>query len=158
MITVKHRRADDDEWMNFDPVIPDGEIALVSREHGYDIKIGNGVQRYSELDSIMGKHVTLPYEDYHEITLGHRDTVCMETVYELSVTLDIASHPDYTAMISFDSPEEPTQFILESSMWIRFSGSDTSEGAFIPRENAHYTLLFWRDTGINCHVRGVYDY
>lgn len=158
MITVKHRRADDDEWMHFDPVIPDGEIALVSRENGYDIKIGNGVQRYSELDSIMGKHVLSTDDEYPSITLGHRDTVCLGGVYELFVYLDAESHIDYTAMVSFYSPEEATQFILESETWIRFSGSDTSEGVFIPRENAHYTLLFWRDTFINCHVRGVYDY
>ena len=157
MITVKHRRADDEEWMNFDPVIPDGEIALVSRENGYDIKIGDGVKRYSELDPLMGKHLSFPYEEYPEITLGHRDTVCFDTVYELSVALDAVSHPDYTAMLSFYSPEIPTQFTLQSGTWIRFSGSDITDGVFIPREDTHYTLLFWRDTGMNCHVRGVYE-
>ena len=155
MITVKHRRASDEEWMDIDPVIPDGELALISGKNGYDIKIGDGVRRYSELPPLIGKSYTIEDEEC-EVTLAHRDDVRLPGVYYLSISLDTGGHDDYTAMLTFDTLDEDPVMTIYNYNSIKFTGTDVEDGIFIPRAYMHYTLIFWRDYVTNCHVRGVY--
>ena len=154
MITVKHRRADEETWLLHDPVVPDGELALVSSECGYDIKVGDGVRSFSDLPSLMGRH-TLDYEDYPSITLKHRDHVSCVGIYSAYITLDANDQPDYTAMLTLRTMEQVPEISFTPSR-IVFSGCDVADGVFFPQEYKKYTLIFWRDDEINCHVRGVY--
>ena len=155
MITVKHRRADDDTWREYDPVIPDGELALISGDCGYDIKIGDGVRSYSELPSLMGKR-TVDYDsEYPSVTLHHRDHACFTGIYSISVKLDDTDQPDFTAMLTFWTMDMTPMASFTPSNII-FTGCDVSDGVFTPVEWKKYTLIFWRDAEINCHVRGVY--
>lgn len=154
MITVKHRRADEETWLLYDPVIPDGELALVSGDCGYDIKVGDGVRSFSALPPLMGKH-EMNNEDYPSVTLRHRDHVSCVGIYSAFVSLDTEDQPDYTAMLTLRTMEEIPEISFTPSD-IVFSGCDVSDGVFWPQGCKKYTLLFWRDDEINCHVRGVY--
>ena len=133
MVTVKHRRADEDTWLEHDPIIPDGELALVSSECGYDIKIGNGVNSFSELPPLMGKHMIDDMDDYPSITLHHRDHISYSGIYCASVTLDFADHPDYTAVLMLRTMESLPE-IRFTPAHICFSGCDFTDGVFVPRE------------------------
>ena len=155
MITVKHRRASDTEWSEIDPVIPDGEIALISGNHGYDIKIGDGVKKYSELTSLMGKKCLCEDEEC-EVTLSHRDNVHLPGVYYLGISLDTDGRDDYVSMLTFDTLDEAPMLTIYDYESMLFSGADVTDGIFVPKTEMHYTLLFWRDYRTNCHVRGVY--
>ena len=155
MITVKHRRASEDEWAESDPIIPDGELALIRGEHGYDVKIGDGVKHYSELSPLMGKSYMIEDEEC-EVTLAHRDNARLPGVYYLTVSLDTGGHDDYVSMLTFDTLDENPVLTIYDYDSIIFSGTDVEEGIFIPQAYTHYTLLFWRDYVTNCHVRGVY--
>lgn len=156
MITVKHRRATEDEWLESDPVIPDGELALVSRSGGYDVKIGDGVKKYSELSSLMGKREENLMDAYAEATLRHRDHACFAMLEGLNVTLLSDGHPDYVAMLSFTTDEYVDEFVINCDENITFSGASIVDGVFMPDMLTKYTMIFWRDAGMNCHVRGVY--
>lgn len=154
MITVKHRRASEEGWLEHDPVIPDGELALISSDCGYDIKIGDGVSSFSELPAMMGKRITND-EDYPYLSLKHRDHVICSGIYAAIVALEQEDRPDYTAMLTLRTMEMMPEVSITPSN-IVFSGCDTDTGVFIPREFMKYTLIFWRDDELNCHVRGVY--
>ena len=156
MITVKHRRASEEGWLESDPIIPDGELALVSSERGYDIKIGDGEHRYSELAPIMGRHSVDEENDTPNIILEHRDHACYDCLSSLSIELADREHPDYVAMVSFSSSDFAPEIYFEYPDDIIFSGTDVADGYFCPRDYMRYTLLFWRDTAMNCHIRGVY--
>ena len=53
---VKHLRADEATWAEYDAVIEDGEIALMKTESGrYRMKIGNGELSFSELEMFGGE-------------------------------------------------------------------------------------------------------
>lgn len=155
MITVKHRRADEESWLEADPVIPDGELALVRSSSGYDVKIGDGVSKYSELSPIMGKHTTDSSENA-SVTLSHRDHASFPAIASLTVRLEQTDRPDYVAMLSFEAPDYSPELTFEDCPDILFSGVNIEDNVFLPTEYMHYTLLFWRDHRLNCHVRGVY--
>lgn len=155
MITVKHRRACEEDWLEHDPVIPDGEIALVSTECGYDIKIGDGVRRFSTLPRVMGSHTEDDMDMYPYAQLHHRDHACFGTVESIEIDLLTDNQPDFTAMLTFRTEDIAPEIIFYSSN-IVFSGCDIEDGVFVPHEYKKYTLIFWRDTEMNCHVRGVY--
>ena len=155
MISVRHRRAEDGEWLADDPVIPDGELALVHRAEGYDVKIGDGSHRYSELSPIMGRCFKSE-EASLSLSLGHRDRISLRSPASLSVTLAHEAHGDYVAMLSFSTEGGTPEFSISASEEICYSGAGTDAGAFVPEANMHYTLLFWKDFRLNCHARGVY--
>ena len=155
MITVKHRRASENEWLECDPVIPDGELALVSDGRGYDIKIGDGVKHFSELSPIMGRHIDDEREDA-DVKLRHRDHVCLCLPYALKLDLSEATRGDYVAMLSLTTDYSAPELTIEYNDDIVFSGTDIEDGVFVPQGDKRYTLLFWRDSMLNCHVRGAY--
>ena len=155
MISVKHRRADEAEWLEYDPVIPDGELALVRYDTGYDLKIGDGVKRYSELAPLMGK---LSYDEGDlevHVNLSHRDRTVLSYPESIIIDVNHASHPDFVATLSFSTVDFPPEISM-SDEDICISGTSVEDGYFIPSDFMHYTLLFWKDTRLNCHVRGVY--
>lgn len=155
MTTVKHRRGTEAEWLAQDPVIPEGEIALVDYGSGYDIKIGDGKSRFSALPALSGR-CTSSGEDYTSVTLSHRDDARFNYVEELEITLDHEGHDDYCSITSFTVLDFPASLSFICDMEILFSGTDVTEGVFVPELYTHYTLFFWKDNYMNCHVRGVY--
>lgn len=155
MITVKHRRAGEEEWLELDPIIPDGELALISRADGYDVKIGDGVKKYSELSPLIGRSYTIEDEEY-ELTLSHKDHARFPGIYALDITLNTEGHDDYISMLTFDSLDEDPMLTIYDYDSMLFSGCDVEDGIFVPKAYMHYTLIFWKDYTMNCHVRGVY--
>ncbi|MBR2930400.1 MAG: hypothetical protein IKC32_04145 [Clostridia bacterium] len=153
MISIKHRRGDEAGWLDSDPIIPDGELALTRLEKGYDLKIGDGVTPYSKLPSFIGRSISSE-EEYPTVTLSHLDDVRLSFVEWLEVVLDHASADNYTAILAFDTLSD-TPISFDSTMEILFSGRDVEDGVFIPKTDMHYTLFFWKDGRMNCHVRGV---
>ena len=156
MSTVKHRRGTEEEWLLHDPVIPDGEIALVSYGHEYDVKVGDGQKKYSELSPLNGKF-TESMEDFTSVTLLHRDDARFAYIEELEITIDDTGHPDYCAILSFTVFDFSATLTFNYDAGILFSGTDVTDGVFVPELFMHYTLFFWKDMQyMNCHVRGVY--
>lgn len=150
---VKHLRGSADEWAENDIVIDDGEIALIRTECGrYRMKIGNGELLFSELETFGGEVV---YPDYDEVYLNHALDARYEEIEVLTVYLPDAIDEDYYSLLTFTSGPVATELCIESNMYVRFSGSSITGGAFIPLPNMHYTLAFWYDGEIQCHVRGV---
>ena len=156
MIQVKHIRSDEDTWDEYNPVIPDGELALIRRDGGYDVKIGDGVRRFSQLPPLIGRHTVDTETEEVSATVSHLDHTCFGIVWYLTLTLDYTDQPNFTAIVSFTTDDPEPLFEITNGAGIYFSGADVEDGVFVPQMFMKYTLLFWRDDVLNCHVRGVY--
>ena len=155
MIAIKHRRATPEGWEAIDPVIPDGELALTKKTTGVEIRVGDGIKRYSELLPVNGRrsldfsseiYVTL--EDGDEVHCGHPDS--------LEIELNPTGSEFFSSLISFNTGDESMPLTLNYDGEINFSGDDIYDDYFEIDYDRHYTLLFWYDGLMNCHVRGVY--
>ncbi len=151
---VKHLRGTDAEWAENDIVLEDGEFALAISERGrYRLKIGNGVNKFSELEMYGGEVRRLPEG---ALVLSHGHDVRLGTRSSLSLTLTEPYDDDFYAVATFDSPDTPTSVTYTKSK-IKFSGCSVVGHQFVPEANMHYTLIFWNDGTLQCHVRGVYN-
>ena len=155
MITVKHRRAALATWEAIDPIIPDGELALTKKTTGVEIMVGDGSSRYSELLPINGRrtlnyalNVSTNLEDGDEVHCGYPDSIEIE--------LNPRGSDFFTALISFSTGDYCIPITISYDGDIFFTGNDIFDGYFEPDIYKHYTVLFWYDGIMNCHVRGVY--
>ncbi len=154
-ISVKHRRATRDEWLEYDPVIPDGELALTKTNNGYGIRIGDGVKRYSQLTDIEGEVHMFSGEYEYDLILKKGDDVRLLSAEVLNVTFYEGFSTDFYAILSFDC-DDPATMISFPDNWISFTGADVSDGVFTPTPYNRYTLFFWYDGSIQCSVRAYY--
>ena len=156
MKTIRHRRADKSKWHSLNPVIPDGEIALIKGASGYDIVVGDGEHSFSELPSMLGE-ITVDYDAYFfEHTFKRGDDLRLGMVEELYLDFPSPMPADFFATLSFDCDEFGTSIYLPSELECHFTGSSVEAGEFIPEMFVHYTLVFWYDGGLECAVRGRY--
>ena len=155
MIAVKHRRATADLWEAIDPIIPDGEIALTKTDSGVEVRIGDGTNKYSELLPINGRRI-VNSDDYVNVTLRNGDEIQCGCIEALEITLN-RNGRFFSAILSFETGSE--RYINATINYdgdILFSGDDLDEGYFSPCESSHYTMHFWYDGRMNCHVRAFY--
>ena len=150
---VKHLRADEATWAEYDAVIEDGEIALMKTESGrYRMKIGNGELSFSELE-MFGGEVFNAHEG--DIYLNHCGDYRIGEAEEITIYFPYVMDNDYYSLLTFDSGSYPTDFYNGDDTPIMYSGSSITDGEFVPLPDMHYTLVFWFDGRIQCHVRGV---
>ena len=151
---VKHLRGTREQWQKNDPVIDEGEIALLLTESGrYRMKIGNGRDSFSALEMFGG-----------EVYSGSGNTVllkhCADVRFDKKASLTIAFpeiiDEDYYAMLTFVSPATPTTLTYPEGV-ISFSGTSLTEGKLVPEATLRYTLIFWYDGKMQCHVRSCVD-
>ena len=149
---VRHLRGTDAEWAENDAVIDDGEIALALSPAGnYRIKIGNGTNKFSELDMLGGEVKNI---DETVITMKHADDVRCGERPRLYIYFENPRDEDFYSILTFDSGATATEFIYPNGL-LNFSGESLSAGKFVPEAKMHYTLVFWDDGSlIQCHVRG----
>ena len=149
---VKHLRAPDAEWAENDIVLEDGEFGLAISESGrYRLKIGNGKDRFSELEMYGGEVKT---SDAMAIELHHGHDFRLGTKSALRFLLPTVYDEDFYSVVTFDSPDRPTTLYYTRTSII-FSGNSVVGQEFVPESNIHYTAIFWYDGRLQCHVRGV---
>ena len=151
---VKHLRASADLWAQNDAVIDDGELALLKTESGrYRMKIGNGEQKFSELELFGGE---VYYTSNEEIVLKHCADVRLGEIESVTVSFPSVLDDDYYALLTFDTPMYGAEVIIDPPCKMRFTGSSiAADNSFAPLPDMHYTLIIWYDGELQCHVRGI---
>ena len=150
--SIQHLRADAEEWSENDVVPRDGEIALMRTACGSSrMKIGNGEDKFSELDTIMG---FVRHTDGNTLTPVCGGDYRLGEKAALELVMPSAFDEDFYAMITFDSPSTPTTVTYPAGV-LTFSGDSVDKGAFVPEAMTHYTLFIWYDGKMQCLVRGV---
>lgn len=150
--SIKHLRADENEWKNHDIVIPDGEIAILRTKGGnLKIKIGNGEKKFSELPSLLGDAVLS--ENNRSITLLHGKSYRLGEVASVSIDFPSVIDDDYYSEISFDSGVDATEFEVTGKL--RLSGDGVADEELLPEPNTHYTIFVWYDGSLQGIVRGL---
>ena len=151
---VRHLRGTREEWAESDPVIEDGEIALLLTESGrYRMKIGNGKDTFSALEMFGGEVYNV---NESAVLLKHCADIRLGEAAAVSVSFPEIIDEDYYAMLSFSSGALPTTLTYPEGV-ISFSGTSLTAGELVPEENTRYTLIFWYDGRIECHVRSCDD-
>ena len=149
--SIRHLRAGENEWESNDIVIPDGEIAIVKTKGGNNnLKIGNGIDRFSNLPSLLGCTVK---PEKTSIIVMHAKTYRFGEIPELAISFPDTIDDDFYAEISFDSGIDATEFSTEQ--FIRFSGDGVADEEFMPKSHMHYTLCIWYDGSLQGVVRGL---
>lgn len=151
--SVQHLRGNSEEWLAYDAVVNDGEIALERAEGGYRMKIGDGVTPFSSLP-YFGSRIISEEGEAVSVTLPSGADVRVGEVLSLTVALPEVIDGDYFATLSFDSGVLPTtvEYIMGDCL---FSGLAPGDSIPVPQANTHYTLIFWFDGRLECHVRSV---
>lgn len=157
--TIKHARGRRSTWLSKNPVLPDGVIALSMESGGYSIVVGDGSTHFSELKGTR-PNIINGYSDYVvEHTLSDNEDVRLGETEDLFIKFPSNPKMDFTAMVTFFCGEYGTMFSYPSDTKILFSGADVENREFYPSAFTRYTLFFWYDGVMQCHVRGVYyDY
>lgn len=149
---VKHLRGSDEEWAANDVVVEDGEIALAKSSEGrYRIKIGNGENRFSELEMLGGEVIE---KSTPSTTLHHCHDVRFGEVAKLTLIIPDTCEKDFYSVVTFDSGLTPTTLSYTKSR-VTFTGHSVIGGQLVPEACTHYTAVFWYDGHMQCHVRGV---
>ena len=149
--SIKHLRANEEEWKSNDIVIPDGEIAIIATKGGNsNIKIGNGNDKFSSLPSLFGCTVKDAEES---LTILHGRSYRYGEIPVLNVSFPDVIDDDFYAEISFDSGVDATEFSVEGK--IRFSGDDVADEELMPKPNTHYNVFIWYDGSLQGVVRGI---
>lgn len=156
MTKVQHRRASESVWQEANPVIPDGEIALIKRSTGYDAVIGDGETEFFDLIPVGGI-LTETEEEHMNVSLRNNEEISLAYIENLGISLEHYDSSPYFSMISFKTYDYPPTVSFENYENIRFSGASIEDGVFVPDVCMHYTLIFWKSDKMNCHVRGVYE-
>ena len=151
--SIRHLRATTEEWITHNIIIPDGEIAIERDPCGIDrIKIGNGVDYYSDLPYLDG--ISVRYEDFEgTLLLENARRYRLGCAKLITIDTPIIFPDDFTCEISFSSGEVATEFATNSHL--RLSGDDVMGEIFIPAPNMHYTLFIWYDDELHGVVRGI---
>lgn len=149
--SIRHLRGTSSEWEAYNPVIPDGEIAILKTKAGRSkIKVGNGSDNFSSLPSLTGDSITT---DEREITLLHGRTYRLGECSHLSVSFPSVIDEDYYSEFSFDSGIDATEFVINSK--VRLTGDGVADEDFMPAEKTHYTVFIWYDGELQGIVRGL---
>ena len=152
---VRQLRGTDAQWAANDVVIDDGEIALALSPAGtYRMKIGNGVNKFSEL-AMFGGEVKYP-NSWEPVNVKHATDIRLGETEYLELVFDDIREPDFYAVVTFESPLMLTTMCYPQDL-IKFTGASVNYGEFVPEEFTHYTMVFWDDgAAIQCHVRGYH--
>ena len=152
--SVQHLRGTKEEWRIHDPVIPDGEIALIMDENeSYRLKIGNGKQTFSKLPYPSDEIIRIEGTEA-ELTLGDREEIRMGEMSFLKIAIPEQISESFISSIVFDSGETPTTIEYDTPK-VKYSGVDIQAELFVPSEHTHYNVIFWYDGALQCTVRGV---
>ncbi len=155
MKSIRHRRGALSEWESINPVIPDGEIALIKRDTGYDIAIGDGETPFNELRTLSGRIITDNSGDWLiEDTLRAGDDHRFDLVEELYLDIALPIPDDFFATITFISDDPATTLSLPEDLDVYFTGTDCEEGVFSPVEYMRYNVFFFYDGSMQGVVRG----
>lgn len=156
MKSIRHRRGSLAEWESANPIIPDGEIALVKRDTGYDIAIGDGETPFSTLHTLGGRIVKNYTDNIITETVRSGDDLRYGTLEELNLDIENPTSEDFFATISFISGESPTTLSLPARSYIYFTGNDCDDGYFYPFEYMRYNMFLFYDGSLQGIVRGYY--
>lgn len=149
--SIRHLRANADEWERSDIVIPDGELALLKTKAGnVRIKIGNGESKFSQLPSITGDSLSCSEES---LLLLHGRSYRFKETPSLTLHFPDILDDDYYAEVSFDSGTDATEFSISGKA--RLTGDDVADEELLPKPHTHYTVFFWFDGEIQGIVRGL---
>ena len=152
--TLLVRRDTENLWRAINPILRNGEIAVVQSPTGYHrLLIGNGSSAYSDLIPIGGGVKTITGEDV-SLTPRHGADLRLGTLTSLAISLPDSYEEDYYAFFSFDSGVTPTAFSYTDGA-ILFTGDDVEDGVFVPLAGKHYSLFLWYDGMMQCIVRGM---
>ena len=147
---LQHLRGEKSDWAANDYVAKDGEIALYKESDGtYRMKIGNGTSKFSLLPSLTRE--VKPVSSTYGILMKHNLDVRCATTAAVSVNIPSKIPDDYMSSISFTA-QEGFKLTINTSKKIYFSGDGLSTGVFVPVAAARYTLIFWYDTNLRCHI------
>ena len=151
--SIRHLRGTRDEWQACDAVIPDGEIAILKSAEGISkIKVGNGLDTFSNLPAITGETVSVNNRESN-ITLLHGRSYRLGEIAELNIKIPNSPDEDYYAEISFDSGNDATE--LSFSTKVRLTGDNVADEELMPRPKTHYTIFIWYDGELQGIVRGL---
>lgn len=149
---IQHLRGTASEWEENDITPAEGEIALLKKADGrVQLRVGDGENAFSLLTPIGESKI-----DAEALPFGTLEAGCeyrMGVCDAVEVYFPDEPADDYYAVVTFDSPEEAPFFYVDEDC--QFSGDDTENETFVPRENRHYTILFWYDGTKQALVRGV---
>ena len=149
--SIRHLRADENEWRSRDVVIPDGEIALLKTKGGnIKIKVGNGEGKFSELPSLLGDSVQ---SESGSLTLLHGKSYRLGISESVTISFPDVMDDDYYSEISFDSGTDATEFNVIGKL--RLSGDGVADEELMPSANTHYTVFVWYDGSLQGIVRGL---
>lgn len=151
--SIRHLRATTAEWKEANPVIPDGELALERTPAGSTvIKIGNGVDVYSDLPSIFGRAVK---QEDSNVFLKNGERYSCGSVHSLSLILPDEPDDDFYCEVSFISRNNVVDFAFENGR-VLLSGDSTADSILIPDPYTYYTVFIWYEGSIfHGVVRGV---
>lgn len=156
MKSIRHRRATLDEWRDINPVIPDGEIALIKRDTGYGIVVGDGKSEFSSL-APLGSNISRNYDDLIiEVCIWSGDDLRYDLIEELYIDIPTPVPEDFFATFTFISGEFATMLSLPEDLNIYFTGTDCEEGGFYPTEFMRYNVFLFYDGALQGVVRGYY--
>ena len=149
--SIRHLRGTKAEWNAFDPVIPDGEIAILKSDGGIPrIKIGNGRDKFSTLAAVTGGSVVSAES---AVTLYHGISYRLGERAELHLSIPDSIDDDYYSEVTFDSGEDATELYIDRK--IRLTGDGVADEELMPRSNTHYTVFIWYDGELQGIVRGL---
>ena len=154
---ISHLRGTKEEWSESDRVVNDGELALFKTADGrYRVKIGDGKRAFSALPFTDGI-ISETEGSECSVTLATGLDVRAGALSLLTLALPEVIPEELYCSVTFDSGSEPTtlEYLFTEA---HFSGDSVVDGVFIPEASTHYTLLFWYDGRLQCHVRGVAAY
>ena len=139
---VKHLRGTASEWESNDIIVPDGELAVCRNpDNSLNVKIGDGVNKFSRLHSIATDSKTITSQDNtYEFVAESKTVYHLNDVKSLKIITPDAFCNDYSCMICFDTGNHQAEFTMGNTY---FTGDDTQNGSFNPTLNRCYTLFIW---------------
>lgn len=136
------------------------EDSQKSEQHEQDItELRESIQALSEkhesdLEALpAGSKIQYISDDYVEITVNNNDDIRMGPVEYFDLLFN-RTGDDFSAVLSFTSSDYGTTINIITDETMLWSGRDVVDGVFEPCEFVRYTIFFWYDIVINCHVRG----
>ena len=149
---IQHLRGDNKSWQENDLTVRDGELAVERTAGGnVKLKVGNGVSPYSELPYVDG---LVKKSDEDVVILSHSLDLRLGEKASLELKMPEVFDEDFFAMVTFDSGEVASEFIVEDGKFV-FTGGDVVNEVFIPQPMKHYTIMLWYDGRVEGCTRGV---
>ena len=149
---IQHLRGTPEEYLLYDQIIPDGELALVRRADGtVDIKIGDGVSFFSALP-FVGR--TVENTATESVLLRHSFEHRLGEVGRVELLLPEELPEDFTSVLTFGSGLTGCTFSYPAER-IVFVGDHTKGGVFFPEKRNHYTLSFYQREHLLAYVSAL---